>query len=111
MQILSGLSLSDLCIAIVKEDTKLLSKIKGLGKKTAERICLELKDKISPLPFDDNTDNYQDDYNEDALQMAIDTLVSLGINKNDAYMLARSNAGNNATAEEIITKSIRGYQG
>ena len=43
--------------------------------------------------------------------MAIDTLVSLGINKNDAYMLARANAGNNATAEEIITKSIRGYQG
>ena len=111
LQILSGLSLSDLCIAIVKEDTKLLSKIKGLGKKTAERICLELKDKISPLSFGDNSDNYQDDYNEDALQMAIDTLVSLGINKNDAYMLARANAGNNATAEEIITKSIRGYQG
>ena len=111
LQILSGLSLSDLCIAIVKEDTKLLSKIKGLGKKTAERICLELKDKISPLSFGDNSDNYQDDYKEDALQMAIDTLVGLGINKNDAYMLARANAGNNATAEEIITKSIRGYQG
>ena len=46
LQILSGLSLSDLAVAIKNEDIKLLSTIKGLGKKTAERLALELKDKI-----------------------------------------------------------------
>ena len=46
--ILSGLSLSDLAVAIKGEDIKLLSTIKGLGKKTAERLVLELKDKIDP---------------------------------------------------------------
>ena len=45
--ILSGLSLSDLAVAIKGEDIKLLSTIKGLGKKTAERLVLELKDKIA----------------------------------------------------------------
>lgn len=108
--ILSGLSLSDLTVAIMKEDSKLLSKIKGLGKKTAERICLELKDKLSGISIEDNT-SFEVNYDEDAVQMATDTLISLGINKNEAYMLARSYAGGNATAEEIISKSLRGYQG
>lgn len=107
--ILSGLSLSDLTIAIIKEDSKLLSKIKGLGKKTAERICLELKDKLSQTSTNDST--FSVDYNEDAVQMATDTLISLGINKNEAYMLARANAQNDATAEEIISKALRGYKG
>ena len=45
--ILSGLSISDLIVAISNQDIRLLSKIKGLGKKTAERLCLELKDKLN----------------------------------------------------------------
>lgn len=109
--ILSGLSISDLMIAIVNEDSKLLSKIKGLGKKTAERICLELKDKISAVSANNIEQSYDINYDEDAVQMATDTLISLGISKNEAYMLARANAGNNATAEEIISKSLRRYKG
>ncbi len=45
--ILSGISLSDLTKAIMLGDVKTLSTVKGLGKKTAERIILELKEKIS----------------------------------------------------------------
>lgn len=108
--ILSGLTISDLTMAIVKNDIKLLSKIKGLGKKTAERLCLELKDKLSVLSMP-NENVFEVEFDEDALQMAVDTLISLGINKNDAYMLARSHATKDATAEEIISKSLRGYKG
>lgn len=108
--ILSGLTLSDLTMAIIKGDIKLLSKIKGLGKKTAERLCLELKDKLSVLSTPEES-IFNNEYDEDALQMAVDTLISLGINKNDAYMLARSHATKDATAEEIISKSLRGYKG
>lgn len=109
--ILSGLALSDLVVAIVKQDCKLLSKIKGLGKKTAERLCLELKDKLSATGGAIESTSFNNDFNEDAVQMAMDTLISLGINKNDAYMLARSNASADSTAEEIISKSLRGYKG
>lgn len=108
--ILSGLTISDLTMAIIKSDTKLLSKIKGLGKKTAERVCLELKDKLSVVSSPEQS-SFTDEYDEDALQMAVDTLISLGINKNDAYMLARAHATKDTTAEEIISKSLRGYKG
>ena len=110
ISILSGLSLSDLILAIIQEDSKLLSKIKGLGKKTAERICLELKDKLDKNQSLD-VPKFDTNYNEDAVQMATDTLISLGINKNEAYMLARANAQNDASAEEIISKALRGYKG
>lgn len=111
ISILSGMSLADLTLAIIKEDLKLLSKIKGLGKKTAERLCLELKDKLSVLGNNSNDATFQTEFDEDAVQMATDTLISLGINKNDAYMLARSYASKDATAEEIISKALRGYKG
>lgn len=110
ISILSGLSISDLTVAIMKQDLKLLSQIKGLGKKTAERLCLELKDKLSLVNLDSSI-TYEPEYNEDAVQMATDTLISLGISKNDAYMLARANATKDSTAEEIISKSLRGYKG
>ena len=111
IQILSGLNPSDLIVAIINADYKLLSKVKGLGKKTAERLCLELKDKLTPLPGSVMQTSFDNNFDEDAVQMATDTLISLGINKNEAYMLARSNAVNNASAEEIISKALRGYKG
>ncbi|MBQ8908921.1 MAG: Holliday junction branch migration protein RuvA [Clostridia bacterium] len=111
IQILSGLNLSDLIVAIINADYKLLSKVKGLGKKTAERLCLELKDKLSPIPGSMMQTSFDNNFDEDAVQMATDTLISLGINKNEAYMLARSNAVNDASAEEIISKALRGYKG
>ena len=111
ISILSGMSLADLTLAIIKEDLKLLSKFKGLGKKSAERLCLELKDKLSILGNNCNDATFQTEFDEDAVQMATDTLISLGINKNDAYMLARSYASKDATAEEIISKALRGYKG
>lgn len=109
ISILSGLTLNALSIAIANKDVKMLSKIKGLGAKTAERICVELKDKVSAFPLIDG--NQADDYDESAVQMATDTLIALGISKSEAYVLARSNAGDNASAEEIIAKSLRGYRG
>lgn len=45
--ILSNMSLSALCFSIATNDVKTLASVKGLGKKTAERIILELREKIS----------------------------------------------------------------
>jgi len=111
--VLSGMKLSELMIAIVSGDATTLSKVKGLGKKTAERICLELKDKLSatgvPLVegtlFDENIN-----INENVLNDAVQTLISLGVNKNEAYRLARSKmTEENITAEEIILKVLKEY--
>ena len=108
--ILSGMKLSDLIVAILNEDANTISKIKGLGKKGAERICLELKDKVSSvtLPlFDGDILANVENVNETALNDAVDTLIGLGVNKNEAYRLARSKATGDITAEEIILKVLR----
>ncbi|NLK98747.1 Holliday junction branch migration protein RuvA [Defluviitalea saccharophila] len=47
--ILSTLSPADLCMAVITEDIKTLSSAPGIGKKTAQRMILELKDKINTL--------------------------------------------------------------
>lgn len=108
--ILSGMPLSELVKAIMQSDLRSLSAIKGLGKKTAERLCLELKDKLSVVGISgEETKSFE--YDEDAVALATDTLISLGVNKNEAYNLAKSHAGPNASAEEIISKALRGYRG
>ena len=113
ISILSGMSLSNLITAVVSGDTKLLSNIKGLGKKTAERICLELKDKISPLGVlsEDIMMAQNTSIDEDVVETACDTLIALGINKNEAYKLARMNFTIGDNAEAVIAKSLRGYKG
>ena len=49
LSILSGSSIGELALAIASGNAKRLSAIKGVGKKTAEKICIELKDKVNAL--------------------------------------------------------------
>ena len=49
ISILSGSTLGELALAISTSDAKRIASIKGVGKKTAEKICVELRDKISAL--------------------------------------------------------------
>lgn len=47
--ILSGSSIGELSLAIASGNAKRISSIKGVGKKTAEKICIELKDKVNAI--------------------------------------------------------------
>ncbi len=107
ISILSGIKLSELMVAIASGDSGSLSKIKGLGKKSAERICLELKDKLNATGLSFDEINMPQDFNESALNDAVATLINLGVNKNEAYRLARSKATPNITAEEIILQVLK----
>lgn len=51
LAILSGASVGELALAISSGDAKRLAAVKGIGKKTAEKICVELKDKVDALAF------------------------------------------------------------
>ena len=44
--------MSDLCRAITAGDIKTLTTLQGVGKKTAERVCVDLKEKVGHLSFD-----------------------------------------------------------
>lgn len=51
LAVLSGLSVNDLAVAVATQDTAMLVRVPGIGKKTAERLLLELKDKlVAALP-------------------------------------------------------------
>lgn len=49
LAMLSGLRVADLCQAIRENDVKRLTTLQGVGRKTAERLCVELKDKVAHL--------------------------------------------------------------
>ncbi len=104
MGILSNISIVDLTNAIFRQDIKMLCTVKGLGKKTAERLLVELKDKTLPT----STMVESEDVNMNYIDEATDALVSLGVGKNEAYRLARENAQQCSSVEEIITKVLRG---
>ncbi len=104
LSILSCLNLNDLSQAILCEDIKLLSTVKGLGKKTAERIILELKDKITPILFDNKFEKIT---NQSIIEEASEILISLGVNKNEAYQISRKCADDCQTVEEIIRNAFQ----
>ncbi len=111
ISILSDISISGLMSAIVGEDVKTLCKIKGLGKKTAERMILELKDKINPLTaiaMGGDLSYSGNAFDDSIIDDAVTTLINLGMNKNDAYRIVKEVATKDATVEEIIEKALRG---
>ncbi|MFW6030756.1 MAG: Holliday junction branch migration protein RuvA, partial [Halanaerobiales bacterium] len=108
MTILSGVSISDLAIAINNSDVAPLNSIKGVGKKTAERILLELKESIDGFEVS-NAVNGGVDVKNSSIQDACNTLSALGINKSEAYKIVRSVAESGDTVEQIIEKSLKSF--
>ena len=104
--ILSGMNLTDLIVAIASGDTHALSRIKGLGKKTAERIVLELQDKVTPGGVTPLERGFIID-NEDAIEGAYQVLLSLGLTKNEALHLARMYSKGTNSAEEIVANALK----
>lgn len=82
--ILSSLSPQDLQHIILTNEVKQLEKVKGIGKKTAERLVLELKDKITNLNIQSKQISIPISKQDQKYQDALMALMSLGIQKNIA---------------------------
>ncbi len=106
--ILSAERMSAIINSIINEDTSVIANCKGIGKKTAERIIVELKDKIKPfdyiIPNDKLFDAMQE--NSKALEDALIVLTSLGLSKNDATKKAKEVMTKHDTAEQIVAKVL-----
>lgn len=110
VSVLSAMDPDALALAIMSGDAKQLTKIKGLGKKTAERILLDLKEKVvvdaaeMVLPITQNPDLK---LNKD-MQDAVAVLCSLGKTQSDAEKLVDAASKLGATsAEELINMAFR----
>ena len=105
--ILSSLSANELKKAIISSDTNKIKSVKGIGLKTAERIILELKDKVT---FDDiDKDKFYDDIDNTIKDEALSALSSLGISKNivEKHINDILDRNNDISLEDLIKEVLK----
>lgn len=103
---LSYMKPAELAKAIVQGDTRTLEAVKGIGKKTAERMVLELKEKLTKLTVDTNIGPMK---NNTLQQDALNALTALGINRQAASQALEKTLAteSNLSVEELIKKALR----
>ncbi len=105
--ILAGMRIADLATAIATSDVKTLSKIKGLGKKTAERIILELRESVSKEELKTSAKETSVPFASDD-EDAVIALMGLGFTGMQARNAVLSAKGLGAkTIEEVIAFALR----
>lgn len=115
--ILSGISVGELCQAISCKDLGRLTGLSGVGKKTAQRLCVELAEKVGGLSLgvDLSTTVSAPDVAVEgfAMQDAVSALVNLGYPRNTAWQALRSiqqqdpEAAAQLKVEELIRRALQ----
>ena len=104
--LLGSMSLRDLNLAILLGDVNALSRAPGIGKKTAQRIALELKDKISQASVSAHADEGADSASE-----AVEALIALGYSSTEARSAVSRIRGQADTPEDLIRLALRAMAG
>jgi Holliday junction DNA helicase RuvA len=111
--ILSGLPINDIIGAILSSDIKLLSSIKGLGKKTAERVILELSSKLGVdgalenLVSTDISVGLAKEPIKKEIEEASEVLISTGVQKIVAVDLAKSLYRDGMSSEQLVLECFK----
>lgn len=112
MGILSALTADDIRFAVLSGDDKTISKAPGIGKKTAQKLILELKDKFSlEEAFDKRLENQNSASSpaggimNDARTEAVEALTALGYSNSDALRAVRKAAVSDDMDTEAILKA------
>lgn len=108
--VLSNMKLKDLALKIATSDVKGLSSVKGLGKKTAERIILELREKISEEETlsANSTDTLSAEVITKDNEDAIIALMSLGFTKQECVKAVKEAKDNGlSNIEQVIAYAIK----
>lgn len=110
LMVLSSLSPEELQQAIVSEDVKTIQSVKGIGLKTAQRIVLELKDKMKKEGLLDKTVGKPSFTNNSLRQEALSALTTLGIAKTAAEksidIILKQN-GQDLNLEDLIKLALK----
>lgn len=106
---LSNISPSSFALAVISNDISQLVKIQGIGKKTAQRIILELKDKLKTEEAVMNTENEEIKekiVEDNKVQEAISALQVLGYNRREIEKSLEKIEKDNLQIEDIIRKAL-----
>ena len=110
LAVLSGMSVSDFKSAVVNSDVTALAKISGLGKKTAERIVLELKDKLGvAAAWEAASAAHAPSPEEEEANEAVLALIALGYKQIDAHKNVREmqQKGEAKSAQELVKLALK----
>ncbi len=111
--ILSGISLDDLRFAILSEDTKTISKIPGIGAKTAGKLILELKDKFKlqdtvEIKLSQGESMTVGEKASTMREEAVEALATLGYSATEAMkMLRKVEITETTTVEDLIKQGLK----
>lgn len=107
LRILSGLTTEELYQAIISEDTTSFTNVPGVGRKTGERLIVELKQKIEKLPLLPGKEEERD---RDVFTGAVEALIVLGYKRKDAVSAVSrviKEAGRSMGIEEVIKEALK----
>jgi len=112
LDVLSGVSVTSFKAAVVAGDTKTLSQVKGIGKKTAERILVELKDKVGVAAAWEAASSAHAPTGR-ALEMndAVLALIALGYKQVDAqkavHAVTEERPSENIPSDELVREALK----
>lgn len=107
LRILSGLTTDELYQAILSEDTSTFTEVPGVGKKTGERLIVELKQKIEKLPV---LPGKEEKVERDVFTGAVEALMVLGYKRKDAVSAVSrviKEAERGMGIEEVIKEALK----
>ena len=104
MIMLSSLVPDEIAQAIMSEDVPTIQKIKGIGTKTAQRVIIDLKSKVSKMEL--STENIFSSNNRNRFD-ALNALVSLGFDKKSAEKVLDKLDTGTQSVEELIKEALR----
>ena len=113
--ILSGLTTDELRFAVLSDDVKTISKAPGIGKKTAQKLILELKDKIKTEEVTQGVDiqeGFEDiiPNNANSVEEALGALLALGYSEKEAENTLKK-VNKHESVENIIKECLRVLMG
>lgn len=106
-QILSNIEPTDFALSVITEDVSKLKKLPGIGAKTAQRIILELKDKIKTNEAITNEESETRVVSSQNVQDAIDALQVLGYNRKSIQKAFEKIVTNGKSVEELIKEGLK----
>jgi len=106
LTILSGASSQELARYVAERDSASLTRLPGIGKKTAERIIIELRDKLDYVPAGGGMKPGSQAVPGGVMSEATSALNALGYKPQEASRMVRSVAGPDMSVEEIIRHAL-----
>lgn len=108
LAILSGLSTEEFVACVTSEDVARLTQVPGIGRKTAERLIVEMRDRVLPQASEGVNMAEQTTATPDPVAEAVRALIALGYKPQEASRAVRATNLKEGSSEEIIRQALKG---